>query len=286
MTDAEAIKRIEQLAISGSVPTDTPAVLAPEGCRVHSLEHLLETPRRMRAQFDTERIDDFCSYVAAQARRESAAVFIDPNGGGARAVLDLGTEGAAEWATHHAALHMKLTPEFEALCQVTERTLSQQALIDWIEDWPHILQPFWRNEEGEHTDMTVNAAIQMIRRIDIQAKAETGHEQHDMSRRRSRFESIEAKNGHGDLPSGFFVRCAVYPDTTEREIETRLSLHTAHDEPKLALRIVGRDALLREVADEVEQHIKGSIDDVTTYVGLIHAQQGKKPDRSDPLGQQ
>lgn len=48
-----------------------------------------------------------------------------------------------------------------------------------------------------------------------------------------------------------------------------MSMLTGSKEPRFRLRIVGKEALMKDVADEVEREIRAKIEDVAIYVGSL-----------------
>lgn len=272
--DSKAIERIEQLAAAAQTmhpDTEIPAAILPAGATVESLEHLLSTPLQMRMRYNTSRISDFCRYIAAEAAAEpqDAAVFIDPAGGAATGIMDYGTHQAPRWGKHRAQLLMQHTPEFEALLDASQQAHSQRSLIDWLEDWHHIITPF-RGDE----DIALARAISAIRRIDIKQAKSATHETTDWSASRSSMEEIEAKGATDALPDGFRVTCQLYPQTLARTAHVRLSLLTSDDSPRLRLRIVGLEQLRQDVADEIEELIATQLSaagraDIRRYTGQV-----------------
>lgn len=264
--DKTAIQRIEELAAHGPITgRHTPAVVLPSGCGIHSLEHLLEFPLFQRVAYTTERLEDFCRYVSAESLTEQmSAVFIRPDGSGATGIIDFGDHGQPLWGHHTAELTMCMTPEFAALNAACKRDLSQRDLIDWLEDWQHIVTPF---DEADQS-MTTARAIQLIQRIDIKAIANKTSQVGNFSSEQSTLGRIEAKSGETTPPALFGVTCQVYPCTRSRDVRARLTLKTSGDKPAFRLRIIGEDALRKEVADEIDLEIKTRLGDkARTFVG-------------------
>ena len=267
----EAIKRIEELtAFKVDLGRFIPATLIPAGCKVESLEHLQQSPAFMRATYTTERLEDFCRYVSREAIADNGTVvFIKPDGSGATGIIDFGSHGKPLWGRHKAQLAMVATPEFRALTRICSKPLTQRDLLDWIEDWQHIISPF----DSFDGSMLISAAVQRIQRIDIKTTSDKKNEVGDFKSNRTAMEQIEATSGTGAPPSGFYVACQVYPCTKIRDIQVRMSIRTTGDEPVLMLRMVGIDAVHKEVAEEVDLEIntrfQASGADVRTFVGSI-----------------
>ncbi len=263
--DAEAIKRIEQLAAAGTTAhVDRPYLVVPEGANLESLEQFEDQPYRMRARFRTERITDFCRYVQEQAVQEGGAVFIHPRGKGAQAVIDYGSHDAPLWGNHRASLAPKHTAEYDSLLKAVSEPLTQRDITDWLEDWQSIITPY---REGE--TLPVSQAIANLRRVDIKASLESQHQEDDWSSTKSSMEQIEAKSGKRKLPEGFRLEGKVFPDTESRDIDVRISLLTGDNKPRFRLRIVGREALEESIAREVEERVREGLGEapVQIYVG-------------------
>jgi len=272
--EVEAIKRIEELATQQQLDLaiyDNPAAILPGDAGVHDLEHLLEAPRRMRATFKTERIKDFCNYIDANKTGEDGAVFVKPDGSGATAVLDYGSPAAPKWGDHRAVLELKKTPAFSALEEICRAPLAQREVTDFIEDWRHIIQPLieGESEDGGATEVSIGRAVAAIRKIDLKAQAESGHEESDFKQSRTSLEQVEANTGGHRIPGLFRCRCQVYPETDQRDIDLRLSVLTGDRTPKLRFRMIGRDALLQTTAEEVELRLMEMLDDHQIYVGSV-----------------
>lgn len=265
-----AIRRIEALANGGLLDHEglglpAPAIVLPEGNKIDSFERLLKTPIRQRARFQTTRLGDFLDYIEEEATEKETAVFVDSEGGGARAIIDFGSDTDPLWKEHKADLNLKATPEFRALEEACARPLSQRDITDWLEDWAEIITPV-----SDSKNISLSRAVSLIRRVDIKASATATHEDGDYKQSRSALEEVEARSGSDALPEVFQVTCRVFPDTQERVITARLSLRTSSDKPAFRLRIIGEEALRRSVAEEIEQAVRSRLEGTArVFVGAI-----------------
>lgn len=272
--DRTAITRIEELTAAASAnyvlgeQVDIPAIALSSGNKIESLEFLLERPIHMRARFSTDRLEDFCAYVKSEALTEGhTSLFIKPDGSGAEAVIDFGDHSTPGWGHHTAALKMKYTPEFAGLLRACESDLTQRALIDWLEDWQNAITPF----SDEDNTISIGQAIQRIRRIDINAISKTTNQVGDFNASRTAMEEIDAKCGTDSPPAMFSLTCQVYPCTRSRDITARLMLKTGAAAPTFRLRIIGKDAIEKEVAEEIDLEIRERLNgtDVRIHTGSI-----------------
>lgn len=269
--EAATLHRIEELSKNTCVNVDEfvdaliPAVVIPSGRKVESLEHLLSTPVFQRASYTTERLEDFCRYVGAEANT-ATAVFVEPDGSGAQGILDFGDHNAPAWKRHKANLQMKHTGEFAACLGIHGKAMSQRNIIEWLEDWGHIASGV--NADGEA--LTVPRMISALRRIDIKAKREVGNEEQNFGAKRTAMEEVEATSGEGSMPDIIKIACQVYPCTRQREVTLRLSLLTGDDKPTLKARIIGLETINKEVAEEIELEIATRLDGkARVFVGSV-----------------
>lgn len=270
--EAEAIKRIEELSANSCVSAEDlagiaiPAALMPEGRKVESLEHLLPAPVFQRVNYTTERLEDFCRYVGAEAIEDATAVFVKPDGSGAQGIIDFGAHTTPSWKRHKANLQMKHTAEFAACLSIHGKSMTQRQIIEWLEDWAHIASGV--NANGE--PLTVPKMISALRRIDIKAKREATNEEQNFGAKRTAMEEVEATSGDGAMPDIIKIACQVYPCTRQREVTLRLSLLTGDDKPTLKARIIGLETINKDVAEEIELEIATRLQDkARVFVGSV-----------------
>lgn len=269
MINESAIKRIEQLSSASLTRPDTftPTVVLPGDCSVHSLEKFQERPVRQRAKFATERLKDFCDYVGRESDLDHTAVFIEPDGSGATAVLDFGDCETPMWKEHRAALKMKYTPEFQAVMSLCRRPVDQRELTDFLEDWHHLARP-----EADGEIIPVNAAITAIRAVTISNIREATTEVADFEASASALSKISAKSKAGKLPGKLVIPCRLYPHTKKFEVCCRVSILTGESSPTFSVRIIGLESMQVEVAEEVELEIGSALKGkARIYVGEIGA---------------
>lgn len=265
--ERSAIERIEELGNSGLLTDDfdIPAIVLPGGNKVQSLEHLLDSPMRQRVQFFTERLPDFAAYVLRE-QTPATVVFIFPDGGGAQAVIDFGSEIGPEWKEHKAELTMQTTTEYRAMLGITSHSVSQRELTDWLEDWQDLITPHTGDAEQR-----ISAAIAAIRKVEIKAGKQATHEDGDFRASRTSLEQIEATSGAGTLPDRFAFRCRMFPHTAPRTFAVRLALLTGHEKPQFQLRVVALEQHTQAVAEEIEleilQRLRVNGNDVRIFVG-------------------
>lgn len=273
--DRTAIERIEELAAHGeldqaSLGLSAPAVLAPGGNVIHSLERFQPAPAQMRATFSTHRIADFCRYIEDQVSDDADSICtVDAAAAKAVAVIDYGDHDAPRWGRHRAELNLQETEAFNALKKLVREQRKQRDITDWLEDWRDIIQP---RRNGE--DMDIVRAISAIRHVQMHSGSDAEHQESDFGASRSLSARVEAKSGAGELPGEFIVRTPVYHGTTAREIHVRMGLQTGAEKPLFALRIVGHESLIDCVAEEIELEITGRLQDFAhCYLGSVEIHQ-------------
>lgn len=265
--DRTAIEALNELAIAAHPrpETDIPTAVLPAGATIASLEEYQDIPTHQRRHIQTERLEEFCRYVSDQKdEADNTTVFVAPDGSGAVGVIDYGSHSAPRWGHHKATLRLQHTPAFRAAQNLRGSTLSQRQLTDWIEDWAEIITP--STDAGA---MTISKAVAAIRRVEIKETSKTDHEDGDFRAKTSGFAEIEARSGAGALPEWFDLQCQIYPCTNARSVRLRLSMLTGAKEPQFRLRLVAEEALLQEVAEEIELEITQRLAGTTIYVGQI-----------------
>lgn len=257
--DAEAIKHIESLAVAGSYIDDArnvdyPLSIIPQGAEIVSLERFNDNPNRMRSKFRTERVADFAAYAKENADEEKTAVFVSPDGDGATAIFDYGTPDVPLWGDHRGELTLQQTPAYKALVKACQNPLSKRDMVDFLEDWGHIVTVY----SGEE-NIPLTKALSMVRRSEITATRTAEHEEGDWNHKRSAMEELDVKTGKSQPPSKIVLYAGVYTETKVRDISARIVLRTGDDEPRFGLRITGHDDLLDQTAKEVEERLIGEL---------------------------
>lgn len=271
MLNKEAIDRIVELgnmanAIPDDIYTTQPITALPGGSQIVDLEKYMPTPVRMRRAFSAERISEFCAYIKHHMVVEATVIFVSPSGLEAKAIIDYGSHDAPQWGDHTATLALPLTLEFTALKALCAKDITQRDLIEYLEDWGNIITP-----RIEGNDVSLAAALDAIRKVEISQKAIATHTEANFAAARTAMEEIEARSSGGRLPSDIIVRCPLVNGTTTQPIQARLALLTGSDKPKFRARIVALESLQKALAEEVEQLIRAEFagTDVLAFTGTV-----------------
>lgn len=259
MLSPETIDRLQAGAIAthaADLKTDTPAIIVMAGpgkTEVQSIEHLQKSRSRFRGTMATQFVREFVNYVTD--RKGSPRGFISADRIEALACnvyFNLGTEAAPGHADDVATLKPKQIAAFSAMRGAASKKLSQQELIDWIEDWHHILSAT-KGDGGE--TMGITAAVAGIRNIKLVKKGESTSTVGNANSARSAMEEIEA-NRDGTLPGLFVLKTAPFDGFGEREFWLRVSVLTGTgDTPHLSLRWQRQEHQCEEIAQEFKQNL-------------------------------
>jgi len=210
-----------------------------------SLEQFRPAPNHYRANYSTHDLEHFIGYSLTHASAE-AGIFVDAEGMSAIAIFDMGDPLDPAWGKHRAMLSLKKSAAYQALIDKADQSLGQNELIEFLEDWSDCVTCY--AEDG--TDMTVGQAVQLIRRIDLKATAQSSHEVANFSASRSAMEEIEARSAGGKLPAYFVMDCAPYEALKARAIHCKLRLKITGDKPALAYRIIAEERMNTDMARE------------------------------------
>lgn len=256
MIPAETIDRLQAGAIAtkaSDLNTDTPAVILMDGpgkTSIHSVEHLMTYRARFRGAMSTNSLRDFVVYVTG--RSVSPRGFIDAErieSLSCKAFFNLGHDTLPGHADDVAVLKPKMLGAFSTMRAINGKKMSQQELIDWIEDWHHILSAR-KGDAGE--EMHITAAVAGIRNIKLVKKGEATSTVNNMVSARSAMEEIEA-NRDGTMPGLFVLKTAPFDGFAEREFTLRVSVLTGSDAPQLSLRWQRQEHQCEEIAQEFKQ---------------------------------
>lgn len=279
MISKEAIQELSRAAAIeaatkaiGSARSDigTDGLIAlPNDYTVHDIERHMPTRRRQRGSMTTPIVADFAGYVAAQSG-DGAAVFVDPVGMKAVAVLNLGTPAEPGHADHTATYAPQMTAAYAALLKVHGNGLSQSALAEWMEDWSACLA-FWK-AGGDSLDPA--RAVAAVRAITIEGLRRVQTSEQQLSASRSAFEEVKAKatNEADALPTRIEFACQPYSGMAARTLSLRLSITTTGDKPALTVRIAKHEQHIEQMAAEVCELVRGAIGSIApVMVGAYRA---------------
>lgn len=258
--DESAIQKIQSTGIAAqgaTVPEEfkSRVIAVHRDIALHETEQFSLNRYRFRGVLRTAAIADFVQYV----RTHKGEGFIDADKLSASVFFNLGdTEnpGHADWL---ATLALKPTAAYTALLGIDGKVLTQQQLIEWLEDWSQNLEAI--SQDGEA--LALKTAITAIRKITIKATSETETTQDDFKGARSAFEQIEAKSSLG-LPSGFSFQTEPYLGLPNREFKLRLAVLTESDKPKLTLRFVKKEAEQEAIAFDFKELLFREIGEAAT----------------------
>ncbi|MGK8439045.1 DUF2303 family protein [Ectopseudomonas hydrolytica] len=231
-------------------------MVLPGSCTTLNLEQFQHGRDRFRGALHTHALKAFAAYVERHIGGEDdkgASGFVDQDAMRATVIFNLGTPDDAGHGDDRATLTLKPTAAYKALTEMVGRSLSQQQLAEFLEDWaPHITA-----SAGDQKLNTL-AAINAVRRMQIKATSELNSEVGDMSNRRSAMEEIEARSLE-TLPTTFVFSTKPYDPLEVAAITLRLSVITSDKAPVLKLRWVGQEAQQEAFAEEFQQVLEGYI---------------------------
>ncbi|MGE8501658.1 MAG: DUF2303 family protein [Pseudomonas sp.] len=230
--------------------------VTPASCQLTNLEPFQLSRDRFRGTLSTHSLKAFGGYVERHIGGEEdkgAAGFVDQDAMSATVIFNLGIPDDAGHGDDRATLTLKPTAAYKALDEVVGRSLSQQQLAEFLEDWaPHITA-----SSGDQ-QLDIAPAINAVRRMQIKATTELNSEVGDLSNRRSALEDIEARSLE-TLPTTFVFTAKPYDPLSVADITLRLSVITGDKAPVLKLRWVGQEAQQEAFAEEFQQVLTDEI---------------------------
>lgn len=246
----------------------SPVVIVPENYKIADLEKYAQLPERFRGQFTTRYLEEFVSYINEKGTTRTG-IFIDPENDYAKAILNMGSETNPEWGDHLASLNLTKTPEFLKLIINDGKTLSQQDLIDFAEDWQSNIEFISDQEENLDFRSSINA----IRRLTVSATQSNESIQGNFNASQSSLDAIEVKAAGAILPFGFIFTCTPYESFNEINCLCQLRALTDGKTVNLKYRIMVMDRLIYKIGVEFKELLKKSITiDAGFYTGTMDYQ--------------
>lgn len=253
----EAIQHIEAQAMAAAAreisTSSAEVVVLPEGVALHSLERFEQGRYRFRGALATHSLRDFGAYVGSHIdSAENAHGFVDQDKMAATVIFNLGTPEAAGHGDDTATLTLKPTAAYTALQGIVGRSLKQQQLAEWLEDWLPNLEA-----SAAGAPLQMLAAINAVRRMTIKASSTRDSEVGDFTARRNAMDEIEARSLE-TMPTHFTFTTVPFEGLPVAHIPLRLSVITG-DEPLLKLRWVGEEAQREEFARQFKAALEAEV---------------------------
>lgn len=118
--------------------TGTPYLVAPDGYKVHDLEHLLPSPVRKRAKVAVSDSAGFIHYTEKHGGEHNCVIYADidseANNLKLVAVINDHDEDTPGWRDHTCTLEPKLSVEWRRWIGKNRIAMSQADFATWIED--------------------------------------------------------------------------------------------------------------------------------------------------------
>ncbi|WP_026601451.1 DUF2303 family protein [Methylomonas sp. 11b] len=270
--DASAIKTISALSVVESQintlsALDYNVALLPENYKLEGLEKFGNAPIRFRGNYKTTLIDEYIKYVNDHGTPDST-VFVDETTMTSKAIMDLGRPDQPLWGSHKAELSLIKTPEYQAILQYDNTKLEQQALIDFAEDWADNISFFDNQEQRLDFRKTINT----LRKLKINANAESEQTVGNYAAARSTLEQVEIKAGQEELPAYFTFHCIPYEGFPLVLFTCQLRAINDQKQVVIKYRIMQLPVKQTEIANCFKDLLQGDIDaeGVETYLGTMN----------------
>lgn len=274
MFDRDALELIQQTAVQAAqvqMALNEKVIVVHQDAELKSAEPYAPGRFRFRGTYRTNTLAELIGYVLQRGDVSRAPiVFVNANGGEAKAFFNLGAPDEPGHADDVALLDLKRAAGYDALMSHAGKALKQRELAEFLEDWFDHVVPVYAGLEGETPPRAnLTAAIAAIRDITITKAAETNSVEKEMVKSSSAFGQVEAKS-RNILPAGFTFTVAPYDGFELRTFNLRLSvLAEEGSAPRLALRIVAFTDVQEQIASEFEDKLRAGLPDVPVYRGTF-----------------
>lgn len=262
------IEHIQSLTLAAIAHQKTnaagvPIALVPHDFKIEALEKYQLAPTRHLERFKTKYLSEFFAYAKQQPAND-LTVFVSEKPMSAKAIFDRSAPEAPSWQDHTAILELENTPALDALLALNNRSVSQNDIIDFAQDWKANIMFF----DGD-TELTFNDAISRLRKLKISKSSSAESNRGDFKASASALEQIEIDAAGAPLPSHFLFITEPYLQFNERSYHAQLRALSDDNKPQLKYRLMGMPALEQDIADEFKSWIKADLERATIYIGSI-----------------
>lgn len=235
-------------------------VLVHDAMNLRSLEKYNLTRYRKRMNFKTSVLDSFCAYLKSNATGDGPIVTVDNQSMSSAAIFNHANNGHCDDVAH---CKLEQLPFYTILNSIhennTDAVLTQEQMIDWLNDWKHHIINF-SETRTPLSKLTVNS-VKLL-------ESEVG----DWDREKTIMEKSEIKAGFVKPPEHIKVSYRPYLGFQERELQLRLSATVKHDEIHIRLKPVGFEEAKLDIANEFAVLVRdGAGDGSQILLGTIRA---------------
>lgn len=263
--DKSGIEAIAGLAVAKeSASSLDGAVLVPSSYKIEPTEFLEPVPNFFRGLFTTAFLSEFCNYINENGH-SNTGLFVDPANMVTQAIIDMGDHLNPQWGKHRVKIKLEEKTAYRQLILKDGKALSQQDLIDFIEDW--------RAEITFHDEAALafdfSKALQSIRALKIESINASDHHIGNLSTSHSALESIEIKSAGQKLPFGFVFKTSPYEQFEEQSFFCQLRALNHDKTVQLKFRIMELEKIKEAMANDFKKKIIDGItaEGISIYIG-------------------
>lgn len=269
------IADITQTAMANEELQKHGLAIVPSGYKVEDLSPYMKEPRFYKARFKTHLIDAFTNYcieavnAVGHLMDEEFNCYVQAWHGAtdtisAQITFDKGTPARPGHGHNTASLSLRRTPLFDAVLKIEGQILTQDDLIEFLEDW-HPELSGTRNDE----EVPISQVITAIRRFKTKITGEKEEVKEHLKASQSKFAELDASDN--PLPSHIVATGVAYDGLEPVDMAMRLSVNLKTDHPTtFKLRMTRRDKFQAELErDFVEQLSTGFTEPEHYSINLV-----------------
>ena len=266
--DGAAIKELVELAVAANsgvaIGYNDNALALPDNMVIHDIEKYAEAPARFRGIFTTNALDPFVKYASEYYNASESAVYLNTDAMSALAVFDLGSPARPLHGESRAVIKSEPTLEFQAVQNAVSSWKTQEAAVEWLEDWlPNL---------STQSEASMKSVIHALRSIRVTAENAKENIVSEFFASKSALEKIEAKSSAGDIPSTLYFTCVPYSFSDKpRVFPLRLKIKTTKDGVSIAFACTVLAQIIEDIRREFEaeltQKLKDAGVEIPIYVG-------------------
>jgi uncharacterized protein YfdQ (DUF2303 family) len=243
-TEAEAIRdHVASMTVLDVDSSGTPFVVIPEGHKLHDLEAMLESPRRVRQVVELATIESFVAYVQRFAE-DGTTVFADESKRRLEAVLDYHA-GEPRWCSHRAVFAATMSREAAAWFALDRKAMPQIEFAEFLEE--HV---------GDVVEPAGAELLERALKLQFIQKAVFGSAVRLQSGEFQLAWSQENEKGTVELPEKIALGLPIFHRGDAYRLEARLRYRLNEGKVNFTYRLIERERAVEHAFAKIVERVK------------------------------
>ena len=262
--EAAVVAHLQRLAAAPSIvpKADTAYVVIAGDERVHSLEHLLPAPSRIRQRVAIDDVQSFIDYLNT-FKGEGSRVFVSLADAQLVAVVDYHNASQPRWGDHVVTLRLRKSIPWEAWTKIHNADLSQVRFAEFLED-----------NSGSIVKPKAAEVVEMARtfsaKTDVAFSSAVRLENGDIQLAFAEKTAAQAgKRGNIEIPTQLELNVCPFEGSNEETVIVRMRYRINDGVLTFKLTIARREELERAVLDSIAAQVRKETN-LPVHIGVLN----------------